>query len=236
MEPLKLLKFLRDDIYEKSIAGSYLSPKEANELIETLRSYIERLRAVRNSDELTKKVLLEIDILPSHISPGIKFWLFKLLADDDSFSCAYDLISKEISTKQLVNATQNNLSHTEILEIIEAENEKKQNLPKYNPDNKFLIELHRVCFEDSILKCTDLQFLTATANGDFTDIDFSLKTRGPYLVFQMKKILGNDWYEDTIKSKGWTKDDCNKFGKKFHETDGWADKVHQLIANYIKPQ
>ena len=52
----------------------------------------------------------------------------------------------------------------------------------------------------------------------------------------MKKILGNDWYEDTIKSKGWTKDNCNKFGKNYHESNGWADKVHQLIANYNKPQ
>lgn len=236
MEPLKLLKFLRDDIYEKSIAGSYLSPKEANEVIETLRSFIESLRVVRNSNELTKKELQKINELPGKISPGIKFWLFKLLADDDSFSRAYDLISKEINTKQLADIPLKNLSDAEILEIIEVENEKKQNSPKYKPDNKFLLELYRVCFKNSILKCTDLQFLTATANGDFSDIDFLFKTRGQYLVFQMKKILGNDWYEDTIKSKGWTKDDCNKFGKNFHESNGWADKVHQVIANYNKPQ
>lgn len=121
MEPLKLLKFLRDDIYEKSIAGSYLSAKEANEVIETLRSFIESLRGVRNSNELTKKELQKINELPGKISPGIKFWLFKLLADDDSFSRAYDLISKEISTKQLVYIPQKNLSDAEILEIIEVE-------------------------------------------------------------------------------------------------------------------
>lgn len=213
MEPLKILEFLKDDIYKKSIAGSYLTPEEANNLIATLNLYIEKLRAVRNSEEYTKDILLEIDKLPKHISPGIKFWLFKLLADADSFSIAYDRISTEISTEQLVNITQKNFSTPELIEIIEAE-ENQVGSPKgyiIRNDNE-MSEIYTLC--QGAFNCEYSTFRDAIENANFNLLKIKKITLVKDLTYRLSGIMGNDWYGAVCKRMNWEKGDCSGQGQK----------------------
>lgn len=250
MNPLEFIEFRKDDFKHNCIEENRFSELDAENFLVTILDYIERFKEVRKSESLTDVIVDElIRKCESQVWIGKTFesnkylflthWITKSIWQDKTYYWAKIRLGQFHNRKSGIAAydiTNELMSHAELYELLKAENKKKQKLPKYTPDNKFLIELYRVCFDSSILKCTELQFLTSTATGDFSDIDFKVKTRGQYLIFQMKTIMGNEWYENTIKSKGWTKDDCNGFGKNYHESIGWADKVYKVIANYSKPQ
>jgi hypothetical protein len=248
MNPTEYLDFRKEDFKYNCITENRFSESDIENFLVTILDYIDRFKEVRNSESLTDVIVDElIRKCESQVWIGTTFesnkylflthWITKSIWQDKSYYWAKIRLGQFHNRRAGggYDVTNELMSYAELFELLKAENKKKQKLPKYTSDNKFLIELYRVCFDNSILTCTELQFLTSTAIGDFSDIDFTFKTRGQYLVYQMKTIVGNDWYENTIKSKGWTKDDCNGFGKNFHESNGWADKVYQLIANYHKP-
>ena len=250
MNPFEYIDFRKEDFRINCTKGNGFSELDAENFLVTIQDYIRRFKEVRNSEGLTDIIVDElIRKCESQVWIGTTFesnkylflthWITKSIWQDKTYYWAKIRLGQFHNRKSGIAAydiPNELMSHAELYELLKAEGIKKQNLPKYKPDNKFLIELYHVCFDNSILKCTELQFLTSTAQGDFSEIDFTFKTKGQYLVFQMKSFMGNDWYESTIKSTGWTKDDCNKFGKKYHETVDWADKLYQLIAKYHKPQ
>lgn len=250
MNPFEYINFRKEDFKYNCIKENGFSESDADNFIEIINEYIKRFKEVRNSESQTEFIVDElIGKCESLIWIGNNFegnkylflthWIAKSIWQDKSYLWAKIRLGQFHNRKSGIAAydvVNELMSHAELYELLKTENGKKQYLPKFKADNTFLLELYRVCFDNSLLKCTELQFLTSTANADFSDINFSFKTRGQYLVFQMKTIMGKDWYENTIKSIGWTKDDCNKFGKNFHESNGWADKVHHVIANYNKPK
>ena len=250
MNPFEYIVFRKEDFKFNCTQENGFSESDAENFLEITQNYIRRFKEVRNSESLTDFIVDElISKCESQVWIGNTFesnkylflthWITKSIWQDKTYYWAKIKLGhfqNRLSGIEAYKIKNKLMSQTELYELLKAKDIKQENFPKYKMDNKFLIELYKVCFENDIFTCTELQFLTSSANGDFSDIDFSFKTRGQYLVYQMKIIMENGWYEDTIKSKGWTKDDCNKFGKKFHESNDWADKVHQLIAHYIKPQ
>lgn len=249
MNPFEYIDSQKEDFKRNCTKENGFSESDAEDFLVKIHDYIGRFKEARSSERLTNEIVDElIEKCESQVCNGTTFesnlylfltnWITKSVWQDKSYCWAkiglgqYYNRRLRMAVYDVVNAF---MPVDELHELLKAENEKKQNLQKYKPDNKFLLELYRVCIDNSILECTELQFLKSTANGDFSDINFSFKTRGQYLIFQMKTIMGNYWYEDTIKSRGWTNDNCNKYGK-IHYSYEWADKVYQIIAKFKKTQ
>jgi len=248
MNPFEYIVFRKEDFKFNCTQENGFSESDAENFLEITQNYIRRFKEVRNSESLTDFIVDElIRKCESQVWIGNTFesnkylflthWITKSIWQDKTYYWAKIRLGQFHNRMSGIEAYNNKnelMSHPELYELLKAKDMKKENSPKYKTDNKFLIELYKVCFDNDIFKCTELQFLTSSANGDFSDIDFNFKTRGQYLVYHMKTMMGNDWYEDTIKSKGWTKSDCNKFGKNYHESSNWADNVFQFISNYRK--
>ncbi len=249
MNPFEYLVFRKEDFKFNCTQENGFSESDAENFLEITQNYIRRFKEVRNSESLTDVIVDElIRKCESQVWIGNTFesnkylflthWITKSIWQDKTYYLAKIRLGQfhnRSSGIEAYNIKNELMTHAELNELLKAKDKKKQNSPKYETDNMFLIELYKECFDNDIFKCTVPQFLISTEDGNFSDIDFEYKTRGKYLVYQMKTFMGNDWYEDTIKSKGWAKDECNKFGKNFHESSNWADKVFQLISNYKKP-
>ena len=124
----------------------------------------------------------------------------------------------------------NETSNDEVASNVQNNTDNK----KYIFDIEVLVKIYNVSIAENVFNCQLLDFIIAVGYANFNQITFTNDTRGKYLIYKMKKVMGETWYSESASSKNWTKNDCNRYGR-INETTSWANRIYQVIEKNTKP-